>query len=63
MVKSNILIIVLLAIIFIGFFHSRTYIPTTTTETVFIRGEPPHYYRRFGYRPPPALCPYRAQYY
>lgn len=59
--KSNILIIALLALIFIGFIHNRTYEPTTTKT--FIVSEPPHFYRRFGYRPPPVFCPYRAQYY
>ena len=63
--KSNILIIALLALIFIGFVHSRTYQPTTTTtKTVVVGDEPPHYYRRYGYVPPPPhYNPYKAQYY
>jgi hypothetical protein len=64
MEKSNILIIALLVLIFIGFLHSASYTPTTTTKTVVIRDEPPHYYRRYGYRPPPPhYNPYKAQYY
>jgi hypothetical protein len=64
MEKSNMLIIALLAIIFIGFLHSLSNQPTTTTKTVVVREEPPHYYRRYGYRPPPPhYNPYKAQYY
>jgi len=59
------LIIALLVLIFIGLVHSsRTYMPTATTKTVVIRDEPPHYYRRYGYRPPPPhYNPYKSQYY
>lgn len=61
--KSNILIIALLVLIFLGIMHSRAYQPTTTTKTVVVR-EPPHYYRRYGYVPPPPhYNPYKAQYY
>ena len=64
MEKTNMLIIALLAVIFIGFIHIASYAPTTTTKTVVIRDEPPHYYRRYGYRPPPPhYNPYKAQYY
>ena len=65
MENTNMLIIALLALIFIGLVHSsRTYMPTTTTKTVVIRDEPPHYYRRYGYRPPPPhYNPYKSQYY
>ena len=61
MEKSNILIIALLVLIFIGFLHSASYTPTTTTKTVVIRDEPPHYYRRYGLKP--HYNPYKAQYY
>ena len=60
--KSKILIIALLVLIFLGIMHSRAYQPTSTTKTVVVR-EPPHYYRRYGYKPPPAYNPYKAQYY
>ena len=65
MEKSKMLIIALLALIFIGFVHSRTNQPTTnTSKTVVIREEPPHYNRRYGYVPPPPhYNPYKAQYY
>jgi meiotically up-regulated gene 157 (Mug157) protein len=60
--KSNILIIALLALIFIGFLHSRVYEPTTTSKTVVVKEDP--YYRRYGYRPPPPhYNRYKAQYY
>ena len=59
--KSNILIIALLALIFIGFLHSRVYEPTTTTKTVVVKEDP--YYRRYGYPPPPHYNRYKAQYY
>jgi hypothetical protein len=59
--KSNLLIIALLALIFIGFLHSRVYQPTTTTKTVVVKEDP--YYRRYGYPPPPHYNRYKAQYY
>ena len=60
--KSNILIIALLALIFIGFLHSRVYQPTTSsTKTVVVKEDP--YYRRYGYPPPPHYNRYKAQYY
>jgi hypothetical protein len=63
MEKTNMLIIALLALIFIGLVHSsRTFIPTTTTKTVIVREDP--YYRHYGYRPPPPhYNPYKSQYY
>lgn len=61
--KSNILVIALLILIFLGIMHSRMYQPTTTSKTVVVN-EPPHYYRRYGYVPPPPhYNPYKAQYY
>jgi hypothetical protein len=63
--KSNILVIALLVLIFLGILHSRMYQPSTTTtsKTVVVR-EPPHYNRRYGYVPPPPhYNPYKAQYY
>lgn len=62
MKRYNILITSLLVISFLAFIHSRIY-ETITTKTIVIRDEPPHYYRRYGYRPPPSLCPYRAKFY
>jgi hypothetical protein len=63
MEKSNMLIIALLALIFIGVFHSRRYQPTTTTsKTVVVKKNP--YHRNYGYKPPPPhYNPYKAQYY
>ncbi len=58
--KSNILIIALLVLIFLGIMHSRAYQPTTTSKTVVVN-EPPHYYRRYGLTP--HYNPYKAQYY
>ena len=63
MEKSNMLIIALLAVIFIGFVHS-IYQPTTTTtsKTVVVKKVP--YHRNYGYKPPPPhYNPYKAQYY
>jgi hypothetical protein len=64
--KSKILVIALLVLIFLGFLHSRTYEPTTsttTTKTVVVRN--PVYPPRYGYvpPPPPRYNPYKAQYY
>jgi hypothetical protein len=62
MEQSSILIIALLVLIFIGLIHSHSYQPTTT-KTVVVK-ESPHYYRRYGYIPPPPhYNPYKAQYY
>lgn len=62
--KSNILIIALLILIFLGIMHSRMYQPTSTTSKTVVVREPPHYYRRYGYVPPPPhYNPYKAQYY
>jgi len=62
--KSNILVIALLVLIFLGIMHSRMYQPTTTTSKTVVVREPPHYYRRYGYVPPPPhYNPYKAQYY
>jgi len=67
MENSNILIIGLLVVIFLGLVHSTIYKPTSTTKTVVVRNAPPqqNYYRRpYGYRPPPPhYNPYKAQYY
>jgi hypothetical protein len=61
--KSNILIIALLVLIFLGIMHSRAYQPTTTTKTVVVKTQP-QYNRRYGYKPPPPhYNPYKAQYY
>ena len=63
MEKLSVLIIALALVIFLGIMHSRIYEPTTTTKTVIVR-EQPHYYRRYGYRPPPPhYNPYKAKYY
>ena len=67
MEKSNMLIIALLALIFIGLVHSSNYQPTTATKkTVVVREYP--YHSNYGYRPPPPPPPphynsYKAQYY
>ena len=69
--KSNALIIALLVLIFLGFLHSRTYQPTTTTttKTVVVRNPPgcpyghPSCPYRYGNMPPPHYNPYKAQYY
>jgi hypothetical protein len=54
------LIIALLALIFIGILHSRSYEPTTTTtKTVVVREDP--YHRNYGLKP--HYNPYKAQYY
>lgn len=64
MEKSGILIIALVVLIFLGFMHSRTIQPTTTTSKTVVVREPPHYNRRYGYVPPPPhYNPYKAQYY
>lgn len=60
--KSNILIIALLVLIFLGIMHSRTYQPTTTTKTVVVKTQPQQP-QKYGYKPPPAYNPYKAQYY
>lgn len=62
MEKYNILIIALLFLILIGFLHSRTYEPTTTTsktKTVVVKNEPN--YRYYGANP--NYNPYKAKYY
>jgi hypothetical protein len=65
--KLKYLIIALLVLVFLGFMHSR-YIPATTTTTTSktvvvknpnVRLATPHY----GYVPPPAYNPYKAQFY
>ena len=60
--KSNILIIAILVLIFLGIMHSRTYQPTTTTKTVVVKTQPQQP-QKYGYKPPPAYNPYKAQYY
>ena len=63
MEKSNMLIIALLAVIFIGFVHSiyQATTTTTTSKTVVVKKDP--YHRNYGYKPPPHYNPYKAQYY
>jgi len=64
MEKTNILIIAILILIFLGFLHSLSYRPTTTTTKTVVVKEPPRYNRRYGYVPPPPhYNPYKAQYY
>ena len=61
MPKSNILIASLLALIFIGFVHSKRNQTTTTSKTVVVKNQP--YHRNYGYTHPPHYNPYKSQYY
>ena len=61
MPKSNILIASLLALIFIGFVHSKRNQTTTTSKTVVVKNQP--YHRNYGYKPPPHYNSYKSQYY
>jgi hypothetical protein len=64
MEKSSILVIALLVLIFLGIMHSTVYQPTTTTtsKTVVVKTQPQQP-QKYGYKPPPAYNPYKAQYY
>ena len=61
MPKSNILIVAILALIFIGFVHSKRNQTTTTSKTVVVKNQP--YHRNYGYTPPPHYNSYKSQYY
>ena len=68
MERSKVLIIVLLVLIFLGFLHSRTYQPTTTTTKTVVVKNPgcPYGHGSCPYRygnVPPHYNPYKAQYY
>ena len=62
--KSNILIIALVALIFLGIMHNRmNETSTTNTKTVVVKNQP-DYYKRHGYVAPPShYNAYKAQYY
>lgn len=61
MEKSIYLVIALLALIFIGFIHSRTYEPNSTTKSVVLVREQPSYNTRYDYKS--HYNPYKSQYY
>ena len=62
--KKTIFILAILGLMFIGFIHNNSAYPmtttTTTTKKVIVNPQQPP---KYGYRPPPAYNPYKAQYY
>ncbi len=63
MKNSSIFIIAILVLIFLGIMHSRMYQSTTTTSKTVVVKTQPQQPQKYGYKPPPAYNPYKAQYY
>jgi hypothetical protein len=63
MKNSSIFIIAILVLIFLGIMHSRMYQTTTTTSKTVVVKTQPQQPQKYGYKPPPAYNPYKAQYY
>jgi hypothetical protein len=63
MKNSTIFIIAILVLIFLGIMHNRMYQTTTTTSKTVVVKTQPQQPQKYGYKPPPAYNPYKAQYY
>jgi hypothetical protein len=61
--KTQILVISILILIFLGIMQSIMYQTTTTTSKTVVVKTQPQQPQKYGYKPPPAYNPYKAQYY